>query len=231
MEKTINIDFHAHVLPGMDHGCRNVDMAMEQLHRAAAAGVDVVAATPHFYAHTETVAHFLERRRSSVEELKKGIHAETGLPDVLVGAEVLICPGLEHMEKLEELCLERTNVLLLEMPFTDRWEDELIDTALKIKSSGIYVVLAHAERYKWSQVHRLTDKGIPVQLNVRAMAGGRHFIRVMRYLKENNVVAFGSDIHGVSDDYDKFKKIVKRYGAAAREVQGKTAELIYKGGL
>lgn len=226
MEKTINIDFHAHALPGMDHGCQDVNMALEQLRRAADAGVDTVVATPHFYAHAESVEHFLERRRSSVEELKKAMHMETGLPTVLVGAEVLICPGLEHMEKLNELCLEETDVLLLEMPFTDRWEDELIDTAVQIKESGICVVLAHAERYRASQVHRLTEQGIPVQLNVRAMAGGPHFFRAVRCLKEKCVVALGSDIHGLSDNYDKFRKVMIHYGATANEIQRKTAELI-----
>ena len=231
MEKTINIDFHAHVLPGMDHGCRDVDMAVEQLRKAAAAGVDIVVATPHFYAHTESVTQFLERRRSSVSKLEKVIHTETGFPDVLVGAEVLICPGLEHMEKLKELCLEGTDVLLLEMPFADRWEDELIDTAVKVKDLGISVVMAHAERYKLSQMHLLTNKGIPVQLNVKSMAGGRHFFRAVRYLKDKSVVALGSDIHGISDDYDKFRRVLKYYGATANEIQRKTAGLIYKGGL
>lgn len=226
MEKIINIDFHAHVLPGMDHGCQDVNMALEQLRRAADAGVDTVVATPHFYAHTESVEHFLERRRSSVEELKKAMHMKTGLPSVLVGAEVLICPGLEHMEKLKELCLEGTDVLLLEMPFAERWENELIDTAVHIKESGICVVLAHAERYRLSQVHKLTEQGFPLQLNVSAMAGGSHFFRAVRCLQERYVVALGSDIHGLSDNYDKFKKVMKHYGATANEIQGKTAELI-----
>ena len=107
----------------------------------------------------------------------------------------------------------------------------MVDTALKIKDSGICVVLAHAERYKRSQVNRLTDKGIFVQLNVSALAGGHHFLTAIRYLKEHNVVAFGSDIHGLTDDYAKFKKVLKRYGSTAMKIQEKTVELVYKGGL
>jgi protein-tyrosine phosphatase len=43
------IDFHAHILPGLDHGCKDLTTAVTQLKMAKKAGIDVVVATSHFY--------------------------------------------------------------------------------------------------------------------------------------------------------------------------------------
>ena len=49
MEKNKIIDFHAHILPGADHGSRDVKTTKAQLEMLAGAGVKAVVATPHFY--------------------------------------------------------------------------------------------------------------------------------------------------------------------------------------
>lgn len=42
------IDIHTHVLPGIDDGARDWDMALEMLKRSRDNGVRAVIATPHF---------------------------------------------------------------------------------------------------------------------------------------------------------------------------------------
>ena len=44
------IDFHSHVLPGIDDGSRNIETSIEMLRLSRNAGVDRMIATPHFYA-------------------------------------------------------------------------------------------------------------------------------------------------------------------------------------
>ena len=44
------IDFHSHILPGMDDGSQTVEESLTLLEMLRAQGVDTVAATPHFYA-------------------------------------------------------------------------------------------------------------------------------------------------------------------------------------
>ena len=44
------IDFHSHILPGMDDGSKSTQESLEMLDMLRAQGVDTVAATPHFYA-------------------------------------------------------------------------------------------------------------------------------------------------------------------------------------
>ena len=70
------IDFHAHVLPGSDHGCRDVPMALEQLRQARAAGVELVVGVSHYYAHEESVERFLDRRERSYGKLAAAMEKE-----------------------------------------------------------------------------------------------------------------------------------------------------------
>ncbi|MGN0395823.1 MAG: CpsB/CapC family capsule biosynthesis tyrosine phosphatase, partial [Coprococcus sp.] len=42
------IDFHSHILPGIDDGSRNVETSIKMLDRCADNGVGLMVATPHF---------------------------------------------------------------------------------------------------------------------------------------------------------------------------------------
>ena len=120
----LSLDYHAHILPGCDHGSSSVDMSLKQMDMAKEAGIQTICATPHFYPHKESVSSFIERRRQTADNLWAQIPADA--PRVLLGAEVLICDGMERLNGLRELCLEGTNELLLEMPFY-RWPAPIWD--------------------------------------------------------------------------------------------------------
>ena len=53
------IDFHSHVLPGIDDGSRNSEESLGMLQLSASQGIDVMAATSHFYATEERISSFL----------------------------------------------------------------------------------------------------------------------------------------------------------------------------
>ena len=42
------IDFHSHILPGIDDGSRNVQTSVDMLRMCKEHGVDLMIATPHF---------------------------------------------------------------------------------------------------------------------------------------------------------------------------------------
>ena len=66
----MNIDFHAHVLPGADHGSANLDTSLKQLALAKQAGIDHVIATPHFYPRHDAPERFLKRRAEAEAALR-----------------------------------------------------------------------------------------------------------------------------------------------------------------
>lgn len=121
----LTLDYHAHVLPGCDHGSDSVETSRKQLAMAAAARVRTVCATPHFYPHKESIPSFLQRREASARLLRENLTADA--PQLQLGAEVLICDGMERLDGLPRLCRSETNELLLEMPFY-QWPEAIWDT-------------------------------------------------------------------------------------------------------
>ena len=64
------IDFHSHVLPRIDDGSHSSEESLGMLQISASQGIDVMAATSHFYATEDRISSFLNRRRCSEERLK-----------------------------------------------------------------------------------------------------------------------------------------------------------------
>ena len=125
-------DFHSHCLPQMDDGAVDTAESLEMLRQTLAQGIETVAATSHFYAGQESVSDFLARREAALQQLTGAIAATpelSGRIRLLMGAEVLLREGIHHLD-LRPLCLEGTDCILLEMPFSPRpsWMDETIES-------------------------------------------------------------------------------------------------------
>lgn len=204
------VDFHSHILPGADHGSSSVSETLLQLSFAAEHSVSRVIATPHFYPMAHTVESFLDRRSRAMEELESA--TERCKVSVVLGAEVLICDSIERMQRIEKLFIGKSNTILLELP-TGGFSDSYITSVRNFIKNGVRVVLAHADRYAAESIERLVDVGAKIQLNADALS--RIFIRgaVKNWLRDDLVVALGSDIHGKdSGAYKRFVKATERVG-------------------
>ncbi len=221
------VDFHAHILPGSDHGCRDVAMALRQLDLAAEAGVDLVLGVSHYYAHVESVEQFLQRRDRSFACLREEISGcRKALPEVIPGAEVLVCVGLEHMEELPALCAADTDCLLLEMPF-GTWNRRLMETMEALaERKDIRIVLTHVDRYQPEAVEELFCMGYEGQLNAEALAGALPRRTLLRWVQEGHICALGSDIHGTGKAYRDFRKAERRLGQELSAVMRRSAKLL-----
>lgn len=221
----IDVDFHAHILPECDHGSENISVALEQLRLAQNAGIDIICATPHFYGQKETVSSFLNRRKASEADLKANYAPTSKEPKVLVGAEVLCFPGIEKLPQLTELCLENSNFLLLEMPFS-HWSNSLLRSVEKLSmSDSIRIILAHAERYEATDVDRLIDMGISIQLNSDVLAKLLIKPKIKKWISEGSVVAVGSDIHGIEKGYSAWDLAKSRHKPLWNKIMSNTAIL------
>ncbi len=194
------VDFHTHILPGMDHGSRNVREAQAQWQLLSEAGVGACVATPHFYAHTVggSVASYLEERNRAAEALMRAVDKTEG-PRLYLGAEVLLFPGIHEMPGIASLCIEGTNLMLLEMPLGE-WSREHISAVSQIAKMGICPLLAHIERYSVSSLFRLNER-LPClyQVNASSLLGRSRRARDLRRLAaEGGIAALGSDLHGAS---------------------------------
>ena len=206
----LTLDYHAHVLPGCDHGSDSVETSRKQLAMAAAARVRTVCATPHFYLHKESIPSFLQRREASARLLRENLTADA--PQLQLGAEVLICDGMERLDGLPRLCRSETNELLLEMPFY-QWPEAIWDTLYALcERRDIKIVLAHAERYPPEAIEQLIRDNVALQLNSECLTRPLHRKRYLTWIKNGSVKYLGSDIHMLGDGYRAWEKCVKLLG-------------------
>ncbi len=220
----ITTDFHSHILPGADHGSEGIGTSRKQLDIVSSHGIKRIVATPHFYPTSDNVKLFLERRSECARVLKGSMRE--GDPEVLLGAEVLICDGIERMEGLEALAVEGTNCILLEMPMT-RWTGRTYDTVEAIASMGFDVVMAHIDRYDPKQIDELMRLDVSAQLNPGTFFSrkGRKF--AAKWLEAGRVAAIGSDLHGADDKgYGEFIDAGRAMGEYASHVEKTMEELL-----
>ena len=63
------IDFHSHFLPQIDDGSDSIETSLAMLRESWEQGVDLIFATPHFYADEVDPEYFLRRRNHAYERL------------------------------------------------------------------------------------------------------------------------------------------------------------------
>lgn len=224
------IDFHAHVLPAADHGSTGKSETKNQLALYRKAGVDTVVATPHFYPNSVSIDTFLSKVDSAAAELTELLATEeyAYAPRVLLGAEVLYCENMHHMEGLEKLCIRGTDVLLLELPMSE-WSPALFHTVRELNKT-CRVVLAHIDRYTRphaAELWSLVECGVMAQVNAYSLSSFLERRRLAPFFACGSVVALGSDLHNV--DASAVHKLVaaKKYlGADFDSIMAKSAELL-----
>lgn len=194
------VDFHSHILPQMDDGSRSIQESLEMLRMSAEQGIQVMAATSHFYAEENTVERFLERRETAWKTLSERM--EPGMPKVLLGAEVYYFEGMQRVESLSRLRIEGTNLLLLEMPFSP-WSDHMVAEIMAVnRLPDTKVVLAHIDRYlrfqKATVWDTLLENGVLMQVNASFFFNRFSKHKALRMAKKGQIHLLGSDCHNTT---------------------------------
>ena len=204
---TTVIDFHTHILPNIDHGCRSLEECKKQLEIIRSGKTDVVVATPHFYPHVHRIDDFKKALAQSIDSIKSAGFAS--VPRILVGAEVLLCENLSEMDGLSELCINGTKAILLELPMSSLKEGHF-DAVEEMLANEFTVILAHVDRYLRicpRDLDALRDMGVLMQVNASALTPLSIHGRLKRYINDGAVCALGSDLHGANPtDYKRFER-------------------------
>ena len=193
-------DFHSHFLPGIDDGSDSIETSLAMLKSWRDQGIERLCATPHFYADHNTPQRFLRNRAASFDLLSDAMDANDIHIPILLGAEVRFFDGISGAEELPELCLQGTNLLLIEMPFT-KWTDRMIGEVDGIRRRGIRPVAAHIERYmdlnSKRTIQRFMDMDIMIQCNAEFFLSRHTSRKALRLLKEERIHFLGSDAHNM----------------------------------
>ena len=225
MEKRSNlIDFHAHIIPGADHGTSKTETTKKQLELLSSAGIGRVVATPHFYPHQTLLEEFLLLRSACVERMK-GVLVEDS-PIIYPAAEVLLTPHLDTMGGLDKLCIDGTNVLLIEIPSLE-FDGVMMNTLSNIRENGFDVVIAHVDRYPEDIAEALLEAGFKCQLNAESLSSPLRKKKALGYFSMGDIVAIGSDIHGANERFAAgYKKACRTLDTRLDAVMATSAELL-----
>ena len=196
----VKIDFHTHILPGVDDGADRCDTSLEMLNTLSEQGVETVVLTPHYYSHREPLDSFVERRDKAYSAL---LEAKESLPvKTVLGAEVYFSEYLFNNPDLSALCIGDTKTMLLELPFDAKPNDTLfMQLDRMINEYSLDIVLAHIERYpsfikSSNAMKTLAELGCLCQINLSSFQrfGKR---RLFSLVKKGYVGALGTDCHNL----------------------------------
>lgn len=205
------IDFHTHILPGVDDGSDSVGTSLAMLREERRQGVEAVVLTPHFYAGENSPRHFLEKREAAWRELSGSLDEDC--PRLYLGAEVQYFEGICSVEGIRELCLEGSDILLLEMPFC-RWSQRMLDDVAALNEMGMQVVLAHIERYLGMQPREtwqhLRETGVWMQANLSFFHSWKTRHRALKMLSRGQIQFLGSDCHNMTSRSPKWEQLPSR---------------------
>ena len=200
MEKRCVIDFHSHILPQIDDGSKNKETTIAMLAMAKEQQVDIMVATPHFYADVMSIQRFLEERTEAYNGIKEQLDS-TG-PKILLGAEVAFFDGISKADAIEELTIEGTDLLLLEMPFAEWKESQIKEVERLVRERKKRVMLAHIERYFFIRsnkrlLKRLLELPVIVQINAEDLSERKLQKRILKMFAADRPCVMGSDCHSL----------------------------------
>lgn len=191
------IDFHCHILPGVDDGSVNIEMTKEMIDNSLNQGVEYLCATPHFI--TEESEITLEAYKEKLQFVKDNIENI----EIIPGLEIYIDPELPKLYKENRIWGYNYNkYLLIELPmmeFPIYTEKIFYDLRLM----GAIPVLAHPERNLRIMKNpelliNLIEQGNLAQLNAGSLTGqyGTDIKKSAEKLVSRNLIHIvGSDGH------------------------------------
>lgn len=229
-------DMHTHVLPKMDDGSTSVKESIAMLREASNCGIQLVTATPHFYATSDTPDAFLSRRENSVQCLKQEMEKHQNLPEIKLGAEVRFFYGMSDSEVLRRLTIAGNWCILVEMPHM-AWTAGMYDELAQIRSKqGLIPIIAHVERYigpfrNREILERLESLPVLVQSNASFFLNRLTSTTAMRMLQQERIHLLGSDCHNMGSRKpnlgEAIEKIRNRLGQSALDRIAEYQEFVF----
>ena len=202
MEKHEYYDLHTHFLPGMDLGCKNTDEAVQMVKMMVDQGCMGAVLTPHYYCN-ETIESYLNRRSEAFLQLSnalKGTEYEGFLRTVVLGTEVAYHKSLIFEGNLNDLCMGRSDYILLELPFA-KWKSDILENVQRLMQvRKVKLIIAHLERYfeygNKKLITELLKMNVLIQMNTEHLLKFGAFRHALDMIQNKRVDILCTDCHG-----------------------------------
>ena len=196
------LDIHAHILPAVDDGAKDMETAITLLQMLKEQEVTHVIATPHFYPDEDNAEDFAQTIQKAYSDLIAEI-SNRDLPRVFLGCELRYFSGIGKSRAIKQFTISGTNYLLLELPYGAPITKIVLQDIIDInEQQGIMPILAHIERYSkvsgYKKLLKLIDDGYAL---AHVNAGGitdKAYIRVCEKLIKKGYASYlASDTHSI----------------------------------
>lgn len=197
------VDFHNHVLPGIDDGAKNMDDSLAMLRNFAALGVKKVIASPHSMAdgYINSNQKILQKRDEVRQAIKQnGINIEMDAAAEYYMDELF----MQKIEQRDLLTIGK-NYVLMELSYLSK-PNNTGDAIYKLQVAGYNLILAHPERYPYyyedsfAHYKDFKDRGVYFQINLGSLVGkyGRDAKYTAEKMIDEGLVEFtSSDLHSL----------------------------------
>ena len=195
------LDLHCHLLPGIDDGAVDLDMALEMARMAVADGIGTVACTPHIY--PGLYPNDRDGILAAIDALRAELLAHGIGLQLVEGADVHLDLGLLAAIREGRIpTLAGSRYLLLEPPHhvaPPRFEESVFE----LIAAGIVPVITHPERLSWVEAHypmftRLSARGAWLQVTAGALTGRfgkRAGYWAERFVGDGHCMILATDAH------------------------------------
>ena len=190
------IDWHCHILPGVDDGVSTLAEALQVLTVYERSGIREVWLTPHIMEDIPNTTACLQARFSELQAAYRG-----GIALHLAAENMLDQLFEERLQKDDLLPIGKDGKHLLVETSYFNPPIGLTNMLLRIKSKGYYPLLAHPERYIYmdeSHYRQLKSIQVKFQLNLFSLLGayGTEVSKKAGWLLKNGFYDLaGTDLH------------------------------------
>lgn len=231
------IDFHSHILHGVDDGSKDEDMTVDMLKLAKKSGTTGIVATPHFFRGRFQVPY--EEIKREVAKLKTLAKEKDIDIEIYCGQEVYYTSRiLESFQCGDIGTIENSRYMLIEFPLREFSVDEVINDIYELQLKGVVPIIAHPERYKKfieapELINKFIEEGFLFQLNTGSITGdfgGGVKKTAKLFVKHKIYSTIGSDGHRsqvrTTDMTEGIKAIEKINPGYAREMENISQEIL-----
>ena len=200
----MKLDFHSHILPGLDDGATGLQDAISLVSAMKDWGFERITCTPHI---TNKFPNTPDRIRPVFEQLQEALNVNGIDVELRMSAEYRLVPETwpEVLEKNWLMPIE-DKFILMELPIfnpDDIKDIKPLEEFKKVISLGLIPLLPHPERYFYLSENDLMsflEAGVKIQSNYGSLAGlyGDQVQQNAQTLVDKGLVSYyGTDMHNL----------------------------------
>ena len=170
------IDIHAHILPGLDDGARDMETALAMAEMAGESGVRTIVATPHCNLPGNRPNFRDETLQRTFSAVCRAVHSANIPVEILPGMEIFGTPEVPELLRTGKLIpLAGSRYPLIEFPFGN-YGQQATEILTEVTALGFRPIVAHPERYHYVQqspalLNRWVALGCLLQVNKGSLLG------------------------------------------------------------